>query len=731
MCGLSAYIGKSPDCFKAKIMMLYNEERGGDSCGIYIYDKLFKDGDKDKKATSFIKSELFPTKPKNNKNKIFIAHNRKGSVGSNNTQNAHPHVINNDMIIVHNGTIKNIKDLCKKYEIEEDSDNDSYLLGKIIYEKGYSVLDDYKGFASLIWTKKSEPNVLYVFKGSSKTYDGTYAKVEEERPLFYSYDKNLDEYFISSLESAILAVSESKLCYKVLPNVIFKIDFNLKSTDRKRVVGIYKSNRGETNVNHGVNAYYTNSNFGKFSYDDCGYDYYGRAFESKKETATPVKMLPPQKKEKEKIEDHLIKNCFHYKVNNEQNYVSVKNTRYYLDDKLMHGIFNIDDDGVASYIDKQTTSIYYFFMGVMIKDHVSFQKLSRFDKFEINYSKKIDFALFISEFSKFPVLHSDLLNIKVENILYFENNIICKGKVKQSFSNQVISIENYILKFNYVKLSDDESSSFRNFIKNSKSSKTIESFIPYNEFNFNKTLELIKLPSIGNQKLIDFKGKKEIKPSKIYDKKFKNIKEAYTLTLQEVICLYLYIHKSLLAEKSELKLEEMHGQLFHLLSVCIRENKSIRENLEFNSKKIEIHMEESINLFNELISKSTISELRLKYGCDYDKLKEIYEIDEEGFINNEVEENEEDKDEEDDDEAKIAFEDAIDELIFLPKNLLEMSNALTEVQDLNEAYKVTKNFLVNLNKENSLKIKQFLSSKLIIEEVKELSIKKKIESFIS
>jgi len=216
-CGLFAYNGDSaPNMDYIKILGIFNESRGEESCGIAIDNVVTKDTGK---WTNFLQKNIIP-KP----TEVFtvLGHTRKSSKGAVSIDNAHPFEISSTdefiadpvMIGAHNGTITNTHDLALKYGFKHsDFQVDSKLLLSIIADskrdiKQLNVLNDYIGGAALIWYFIEEPNKLYVFKGASKKFKN--AVETEERPLFYYKVKGENKVYISSLDTALKVIAEPK-----------------------------------------------------------------------------------------------------------------------------------------------------------------------------------------------------------------------------------------------------------------------------------------------------------------------------------------------------------------------------------------------------------------------------------------------------------------------------------------------------------------------------------------
>lgn len=234
-CGIFGQATNKPenlDVNGVHILGIYNIERGKMSCG------LSWDGDVqyglgfDKLYTDFIiDREIKPIKIP-----IMIGHTRQPSHGFAVTEdNSHPFGFGTsknkegfEMIFCHNGTLKNHKELAKKYNIdlsekvtkmtvgnhlyETTRDKiDSEILGEILYKtKTFHVLSEYVGAAALAWTWIDEPNKLYLWSGASKQTQGSLLVTEfEERPMNV-YCKNENTMFFSSIKDSLTVLGASK-----------------------------------------------------------------------------------------------------------------------------------------------------------------------------------------------------------------------------------------------------------------------------------------------------------------------------------------------------------------------------------------------------------------------------------------------------------------------------------------------------------------------------------------
>jgi hypothetical protein len=241
MCGIFGYAGKYPKTFnKAKfdILGLYNNSRGGDSCGVTADGEIYYGLRTSKNYSDFIVDQQYLS-PKINP--VVIGHTRKSSIGVVNESNAHPfgfgeHNEGFGFVGCHNGTLSNHRELAKQYEIQEDlwrineynvrvfdrTKIDSEILLECLYKsEDIKVLNDYIGGAAVLFQDLKEGNVMYAFHGASRkeTGDTDPAKFEE-RPLYY-YRESKNSVYISSIWESLVAIGG------IVDEDVFQFDHNI------------------------------------------------------------------------------------------------------------------------------------------------------------------------------------------------------------------------------------------------------------------------------------------------------------------------------------------------------------------------------------------------------------------------------------------------------------------------------------------------------------------------
>ena len=359
MCGIFGMATNSPNKIndaKVKILGLYNESRGKNSCGITYDGEIYHGLDKEALVSNFFKHKVF----KPTEFPYIFGHTRQSSVGAVNHYNAHPFGYGENNInqgyettFCHNGTLLNHKELAKKYNvntpvkaagvfnpnIEIDREKiDSEILGEILHEtKNFKVLSEYNGRAALVWVNNNEPNIIYLFSGKSVPTKGTnWDKfAEEERPLNV-YVESKNTFYFSSLKDPLYIIGGN------IDNV-FQIDYNtvyiVKDGDFKKAKKISVSRQQNYNTADYTN-YGSRGSFRGYGYnsawedfDDYDSPYINNAF-PKKETAV---INLPSKTITNKVSIYDDKPVFD--ENSYKGKIYTKKLRYYKNGHLIKGIY--------------------------------------------------------------------------------------------------------------------------------------------------------------------------------------------------------------------------------------------------------------------------------------------------------------------------------------------------------------------------------------------------------
>ena len=507
MCGIFGMSTNKPenlDVNAVHILGIYNIERGKMSCG------LSWDGDVqyglgfDKLYTDFIVDrEIKPTKIP-----IMIGHTRQPSYGMAITEdNAHPFGFGTskdgksyEMIFCHNGTLKNHKELAKKYNIdlsekvkkmshgghsyETTRDKiDSEILGEILYKtKKFHVLSEYIGAAALAWTWIDEPNKLYLWSGASKLIQGSALITEiEERPMNV-YCKNENSMFFSSLKDSLTVLGAAKKDdLQIDYNTVYVItDGDFKNAEKHKVSRkqVGQSEAIANNYRGNYKNYYNGH-----EEDYCDWE----------DMRTPkVNITTPTKVD---IEKHLMINLQNDKplkpIADYGNKIYSKSLRYWDRNTLINGIYiyiknwgfkfagndifvantfikNVKgltfnyNDGTFNYTilnkegfipfekDVDNIQFHYFIEGVLLKTLEDYNRAIIIQKM----SKPIDYEI-LSHISKHPIIDMSITNTKstamlegkaftgnitelgFEKVYYFNNGILVKWVKREDLITKV------------------------------------------------------------------------------------------------------------------------------------------------------------------------------------------------------------------------------------------------------------------------------------------------------
>lgn len=312
MCGIGAYVGKVDEISEMKIKLLHTllSNRGEDGAGISYMDTSGKISFSKNSGSSIKLVETYAFKVESLVNACVTLHARKSSVGASSKENAHPFMYghykekkhrnkkNNSekkyykFSIVHNGTIKNWKELFDKYNTNKDIKSsdfnvDSKALGHLLYynwDKASEILKDYIGGAALIC---SAENKIMFFRGESKdTYHSK--SVTEERPLYYSITKNgiwaaSEEEYLKTIrcpDKSIKEVPANKiLIYDTTTfELLEEIDVDRSQSLQNDYTPSTSNNRGGYNYGGYGTGYNRQNGYGSYG-GYGGYSDYGTGWE--------------------------------------------------------------------------------------------------------------------------------------------------------------------------------------------------------------------------------------------------------------------------------------------------------------------------------------------------------------------------------------------------------------------------------------------------------------------
>lgn len=226
MCGLAGIISTEKTDFNLEhfnILGTLNDERGGDSCGIFIDGKVDYGIGNNAMFRAFTIDQDYPDRAS-----VALVHCRKASYGmAMSIDQAHPMVFKNangkiEYVVMHNGTITNSVALASKYcpELNIYGKSDTQIMSYIMYHKGYDVLEEYQGTAVFVIVdyRMEEPAVM-LFKGSSVYNE---AKCKSERPLYCAVKD--DKFYFSSMYASLYCIDHSMDIMNVPTNQLILIN---------------------------------------------------------------------------------------------------------------------------------------------------------------------------------------------------------------------------------------------------------------------------------------------------------------------------------------------------------------------------------------------------------------------------------------------------------------------------------------------------------------------------
>ena len=184
MCGIVAAASQSNIISILADGLKHLEYRGYDSSGIaFIQNKNISSYKKEGNV-----SELSQSLDKKLNANIGIAHTRWATHGKPSKENAHPHISNNNIAIVHNGIIENHLEIKNKFfkDLTCSSETDSEILAHLInfyrkeneiFEAVYLALKEVKGSYAIAVLDKKNPEKLIVARNGSPLLIGLGEKI--------------------------------------------------------------------------------------------------------------------------------------------------------------------------------------------------------------------------------------------------------------------------------------------------------------------------------------------------------------------------------------------------------------------------------------------------------------------------------------------------------------------------------------------------------------------------
>jgi hypothetical protein len=420
-CGIVGYCGEVPaDPNILKLLLLYNMDRGEDSTGWVINNKINKDTIK---VSEFLRKNALVIS-EDNENYTIICHARKASSGARyNKELAHPFGMYKDstekerydLVLAMNGTMTNTESFCREFDMPftQHTNSDTQMLAKIMCELGekeyIKALEGYSGAATLLFFTPKYPNTLMVYK-------------DPERPMFM-WQKDKNQMYLSSMKEAlesvapsgaeILTFGENKL-YRINKGKITKT----VEVDRTNPIKIYIPPKS---------AKRNSSSFSSASMW---------------EELQAVEQSPNAgKRAHDTTKHHLVKG----------NKIYLYCDKYYDGGHPITGKKLVNNEGIVSETLKEGFNEYFFFFGYMCKNEESYNQL--FDLLGKNNSKEVDVQKFrntkissLCDYFTYPVTtHTDdnLKNFRWMCNKEWEKNINSEGKAEVDLflSNCIVTIQ--------------------------------------------------------------------------------------------------------------------------------------------------------------------------------------------------------------------------------------------------------------------------------------------------
>lgn len=444
-CGLFAYIGsKENHTFswdKFNYLGRDNDERGGDSIGRMVGNNIVKFVNNRKAKTTY---EDFVIGNLNSApSHIAMGHTRKASVGGISEEKAQPIVLDiptgeGKFVMVHNGTIRNWTELATKYGISIIDKTDSMVLAEIIMTNGFDVLKEYVGAAALIIRDDRFPDTFFVFKGASKNY----TTVQEERPLFY-YTEGEESMYISSKEDGLYFIGGAG-------NDVVDFDTNtLYEIYEGHIISETPYDRSHMTQNIPYKATKNTYHRNYATYDTYDDEYYGD-YRGMQHTVFSKLKIHQEDIGPTSFDDKItFARCRYWK--------GVKG-KY----EKVNGIIHISEHGfiksAPEYGMAVKTKPYYFYQGVMVRDHDGYQQLVReLDLKKSSFHESNVHTRILSNYSLHPVC-SLTVGQSIQDARWGAGKEISKyytGVCAPLFSNKVYTFGNGDLKL--VELREDRS----------------------------------------------------------------------------------------------------------------------------------------------------------------------------------------------------------------------------------------------------------------------------------
>lgn len=399
-CGIWGWSGKTPKLFdplKFDILGMFNQSRGEDSCGRYINNLIEWGTDKKSKYSQFIiengNSNIIERNP------IAIGHTRKASSGGLDPKYAQPfHYKKNrnySIILAHNGTLLNYKELGKKYGFHGKDINDTQMFARIINKSEFDALSEYNGSAAFIYYDCGDPNSIYIFRGESKWSKNSAASPSEERPLYML--KLDDQIYVSSIENSLKIIANKQgTISKIPPNEVFRLY-------KGKIESVKKINRGGC---YQKDFYYNESYSSNTNNNHIGYN--AANVRNLTITNNNANNTDKWKANRDLLENEPIEGNVY------KHFIAYNKGRFYLEENKVNGIYNSSRGGYVNNINNTYSEDYLlcFIDGCLLPNPYYYQKAIK----EIEYATtEIDKFKILVKYSVFPIVDEGYeINLKYE-----------------------------------------------------------------------------------------------------------------------------------------------------------------------------------------------------------------------------------------------------------------------------------------------------------------------------
>lgn len=446
MCGIFGKIARKKTKFevdKFSVLGVLNDERGGDSTGVFIDGQLEIGVDKQKLYIDFLHESKLIKDTKTAK--IALGHTRKASIGGISKENAQPVCIYNEegeveFVLLHNGTIFNYLDLAKKYipYIDIKGFTDTKVMAFIFYYCGYEVLSEYEGAAAMVIidyrVEDGKDPIIYMYKGASAKYRYS-TTIEEERPLYLTIDKN--ELWFSSIGKILDAISYPLTSLTLKANTLVKVSLG----EEISLVGVTEFDRSSKFQYKSAYEYNNEYNYGQYG----GGKYVGTY--NKNKNINQLKAPENDKTgSKQDVKGKYENNHQQLWIDNDRDYIPNRITihtdgLYYINNKLAHGEYYSDFFGYAQRERQINFPIenYFFFQGRLLPNENAYNTLNNI--IEMHDMSAAQFALRFAEcvdkYGYIPIINItgfDPISVEVYEQEDFDTTRLFNGKLRTMFS---------------------------------------------------------------------------------------------------------------------------------------------------------------------------------------------------------------------------------------------------------------------------------------------------------